>query len=331
MLVGKSDKDILAYMIMHGNVLDLMESIAEQGFFQGEPLLVIPKEKASGHYIVVEGNRRLSAVKLLLDPNLAVKRTETVIAISKNSKHTPTSIPVVVYPKRDDIIDYLGYRHITGIKEWNSLEKAKYLKGLFEKSKAKSQEKKYQELAKIIGTRTDYVKKLLCALAVYDKVEEKNFFGIRGLEDGGISFSLITTALGYKNIRTYMGLRQDDTINIDKIKMDNLAQITKWMFDKSDGQSVVEESRQIRQLAYIVANEESKRFLIKSKDIEAAFLLSSGVEEMIKAAVKRAHDSLKMAHNYTRTSTLLDVNTVDSLNDIKNLSDTILKVAKNDD
>ncbi len=39
-----------------------MLSIGQQGYFPGEPLLAV---KSNGNYIVVEGNRRLAAVKLL--------------------------------------------------------------------------------------------------------------------------------------------------------------------------------------------------------------------------------------------------------------------------
>src|SRR5436190_21758598 len=40
-------------------------SIAANGFFQEEPLFVIPKKGATNKYVVVEGNRRLAAVRLL--------------------------------------------------------------------------------------------------------------------------------------------------------------------------------------------------------------------------------------------------------------------------
>ncbi|MEI8190071.1 MAG: ParB N-terminal domain-containing protein, partial [candidate division NC10 bacterium] len=53
-------------------VSEVALSIAENGFFEEEPLFAIPapEEKGESRYYVVEGNRRLTAVKLLLDEGL---------------------------------------------------------------------------------------------------------------------------------------------------------------------------------------------------------------------------------------------------------------------
>lgn len=62
-LQGVSDEAmIIDYMLKNGNILELMKSIAEMGYSEAEPLLVV---KDGDAYIVVEGNRRLTALKLL--------------------------------------------------------------------------------------------------------------------------------------------------------------------------------------------------------------------------------------------------------------------------
>lgn len=68
-LIGKSDQEILKYMIEDANVIDLMASIGENGYFLGEPLLVVTTGQED-QFIVVEGNRRLSSVMLLHNPGL---------------------------------------------------------------------------------------------------------------------------------------------------------------------------------------------------------------------------------------------------------------------
>jgi len=88
----------------------------EHGYFQGEPLLVVPSKKRDG-YDVVEGNRRLTAVKLLGNPSLALIRQKSVQRIRREARHKPTELPILKFEKRDEILDYLGYRHITGTKE----------------------------------------------------------------------------------------------------------------------------------------------------------------------------------------------------------------------
>jgi len=57
--VESSDNDsVINWMLKSANLLELMGSIAEKGFFPAEPLLVIPIEEGSDKYYVVEGNRR---------------------------------------------------------------------------------------------------------------------------------------------------------------------------------------------------------------------------------------------------------------------------------
>ena len=57
-----SDAAIIEEMLDDEGVQDLMASIGQKGYFEGEPLLVAEE---GGRLIVVEGNRRLAAVKLL--------------------------------------------------------------------------------------------------------------------------------------------------------------------------------------------------------------------------------------------------------------------------
>ena len=42
---SSSDKEVLSYMLDKGTVVDLMLSIAENGFYPQEPLLVVPSQK----------------------------------------------------------------------------------------------------------------------------------------------------------------------------------------------------------------------------------------------------------------------------------------------
>lgn len=119
---------VIEEMLDDESVHDLMLSIGQQGYFPGEPLLAV---KSNGNYIVVEGNRRLAAVKLLngdlLPPKRKLKGVQEIIDDTTNK---PKKLPCIIYENREDVLRYIGYRHITGVKEWDSLSKAKYLKEL---------------------------------------------------------------------------------------------------------------------------------------------------------------------------------------------------------
>ncbi|MDM8548498.1 ParB N-terminal domain-containing protein [Desulfobacterales bacterium HSG2] len=79
-LAGADDRDILNYMVLNVSLPDLMRSVGEKGFFGGEPLLVIPDKKKGG-YTVVEGNRRLGAVRLLHNPGLSAVKKNSLRAV----------------------------------------------------------------------------------------------------------------------------------------------------------------------------------------------------------------------------------------------------------
>ena len=70
-LQNKSDDDVINWMLSVDNLIELMLAIGNNGFFPGEPLLVVNE---NGKNIVVEGNRRLASLKLLENPVIAKQR-----------------------------------------------------------------------------------------------------------------------------------------------------------------------------------------------------------------------------------------------------------------
>ena len=76
--------------------------------FPGEALLVVPDTKDATNFRVVEGSRRLTAVKLLLHPELAPIRKSAVAQASAEAKFRPTELPTLVFAKQQDILTILG-------------------------------------------------------------------------------------------------------------------------------------------------------------------------------------------------------------------------------
>ena len=63
----ETPREIVQYLFDHDKALDVADSIATHGYFENEPLLAVSE---GGRYVVVEGNRRLAALKALDDPDL---------------------------------------------------------------------------------------------------------------------------------------------------------------------------------------------------------------------------------------------------------------------
>src|SRR5690242_6015702 len=180
---GDNEKDVINWMLSDAAILELMGSIGEKGFFPAEPLLVVESENEKGKYVVGEGNRRRTAAKLLDKPELAEKRKNAINLIVKEAKVKPQVVPAFIFSKRQQILDYLGFKHITGVKPCSALAKAKYLKDLQSEYKELPINLQYRNLAKAIGSRSDYVRDLLVGLELYEKISEYDYFDIDNLNE----------------------------------------------------------------------------------------------------------------------------------------------------
>jgi hypothetical protein len=126
-----SQRDIVAHLIAHEEVYELAKSIVEfGGLYPSESLVGVEEGDKK---IVVEGNRRLAALKLLDSPDLA---PDNMIAKFRTLSHNiaPQAIEkaeVVVAPSRTAAARLIVARH-TGdvVRRWSRAQQAKYIRTL---------------------------------------------------------------------------------------------------------------------------------------------------------------------------------------------------------
>jgi len=292
-------EEVLEWMIREASIIELMGSISENGYFPGEPLLVA---KTDGDYFeVVEGNRRLAALMLLLEPNLAPIRKKSVKKVSDEEGEKPKEVPVIIYDEREEILDYLGYRHITGIKEWGALQKARYLESLYNGYSDEIDEiNKFRRLAKKIGSRRDYVAKLLTALQIYQLLDEKDYFGIEGLTEEEVEFSLLYTAIGYQNIYEFLELKSNQNTDLNDLNTDRLEELSEWIFkENSQGETRLVESRNLQYLAKIVDSEEALKKFRNGAPIKKALVYTTHPHKVFSDAISNALSGLERAKENT--------------------------------
>ena len=194
---------VLEYLLLECNLIELMLSIGQQDFFVGEPLLVVPR--AEGGLTVVEGNRRLGSLKLLQAGVHAPVMPNQVAQAREVANFHPTLIPVLEFQHRDEILTYLGYRHITGIKEWDALAKARYLRQLRAKHTG-DHATVHKALAREIGSKAAHVAKLLTGLTLLEHARDTGLLSRLKLQEDDIPFSLLTTGIGYEKLCNFIGL-----------------------------------------------------------------------------------------------------------------------------
>ncbi|MDD2903470.1 MAG: ParB N-terminal domain-containing protein [Syntrophales bacterium] len=326
---GQNQSAVLEWMLRDASILELMLSIGEKGYFPGEPLLVVPDKASKGIYKVVEGNRRLCAVKLLHNPDIAPVRRKSVRAVSESAPNKPDTLPALIYNDRSEILSYLGYRHVTGIKQWDPLAKAKYLKQLQKTVEGEEPATQYKTLAKTIGSRADYVAALLTSLSVYDQIQEDDFFGIKSLNEESIDFSLLTTALSYNNIVNFLGLSSRTDPTLTGLKKDHLKELTQWIFEKvGEGRTRLGESRNLSRLNSVVSNEKALSSFRAGKPLKEAELLTERPGEIFSIAIVESKARLEVAREHQHLVEKPAPIDVDNLGEILTMARDIRTVIK---
>lgn len=287
---------MLEYIARSTDIEELMEVIGENGFFHGEALIVYPSPAKKGIYRVIEGNRRLSAVLLLRDPN-QIRTGKRAKEISARARHRPERLPVVVYKTRDEVLTYLGYRHITGVKEWEPLAKARYIDQLYKKQgKRLSVDVRAKTVAREIGTKPTFIKRALKALVAYTRAESNEFYDIPGLEERSFDFSVLSTALGYESISNFIKLSEQDLGSRVTLSENRLKELMEWLFKKEGGRTVLGESRNLQKLARILESPAATKTLRSSKNIDLAYQETKGAEEDLERLVFTAKGALQQAN-----------------------------------
>ena len=137
-ILEKQSETLAGIMLnQKGKLLKLAKDIVDFGINPSDLTIVTPSKDDSGKFIVLEGNRRLAAIQLLCDPNLAAlsydaKNTNTFKLHSERFKKSPVNkLRCVVFSQRDDANHWIELRHTgenegRGVVGWGAKETARF-------------------------------------------------------------------------------------------------------------------------------------------------------------------------------------------------------------
>lgn len=293
---GLTQEQVLEQM-QEWSLDELAVSFVENGFWPQEALIVISDDTDPSRYVVVEGNRRLAALKLLKKASDGDPVSPKWAEIAENDIPTNLfeAIPVLRADGRDDVQAFLGFRHVTGIKEWKPAEKAEYIAGLIDQGYG------YDRVHRIIGSNTPTVRRHYIAFNTLRQIEQ--------LEDESIDpslvekrFSVLFLALREKGIQDFLGV--DLTADVDDARqpvppdyLDRLAAFVGWVFGTTSFDPLFTDSRQITRFSKALENEEAREYLLTSRKPTLVGALSrSGVDvDEIREQITTATDALEQA------------------------------------
>jgi hypothetical protein len=274
---------------------ELALSIAENGFYEHEPLYAV-KEKGKSY--VIEGNRRLAAVKLLTDDGLRNRlKIAGVPEISASAKRKLDSLPVI-YCKRGDVWAYLGFKHINGPQAWDSYAKAHYVAWVNNEVGID-----LDEISRRIGDKHSTVARLYDALMVLEQAEESGVFSREDRYREHFSFSHLTTGLGYTGIQSFLGLPKGDrTIGkrkpVPKDHERQLGEFLGWLYgSRSEAVAPIVQSQNpdLRRLDEVLKNKQAVAALRTGLPLSVSLEISKGDERVFRESIVEAKQNLQKA------------------------------------
>ena len=162
-----TDSEVIQVLWEAMDVRELVLSIAASGFFRHEPLIVMQQGSKN---IVIEGNRRLAAVRVLLDPTLVEAPKEHIPPIEKEAKEDLTWLPTISGTRRDTW-RYIGFKHVNGPAKWSSYAKSQYIAKVHREFDVP-----LEDIAMQIGDTHKTVQRLFRGMMVIEQAERMNVF-----------------------------------------------------------------------------------------------------------------------------------------------------------
>ena len=281
----------------------LMLSMSQHGYFSEEPLIGLERTCSKTQdkiVVVVEGNRRLASLLLLLDD-----KARKAVGADKHNLPEITNedvlrrlnpVPVKLYPKRADIVPYLGVRHIRGVKDWDPLAKARYVRWLID------QEQDIAEIARSIGVQRGTVRRWLLTLHVMEQANEESDTPWDE-SPGGFKFSWLYTSLGYARVRDHLQLEDPkrEAPQPHPVKQEQVPLLLDHMRDlygppPGDSQRAqVKDSRELRKLAAVYDSPEAFDVFRGGATLEEAYARSAGEAEELLDYLRQANLNLERA------------------------------------
>ena len=274
-LIGKSQGELLRWLFAEEVLDELARSMLENGFFEHEPLIVLPPD-SEGKRIVVEGNRRLAALTTILQLATA-KEAEIEFDLSSPATGPQLdrlrTVPCFVVASRDEVRKFLGFRHIGGLKTWSPEAKARYLEAEVGRAIADGSQSPFRDVARRVGSTVPAVRGQYVALQV-----------LRAARDYGVEtnfvmrerFGVWNRLLNSPEARSYIGLGDAATVDEVQSACTTLrpAELKQVISDltppQSGGRSVLWDSRDATIYGKVLADDRARASLAKFGDLSIA-------------------------------------------------------------
>lgn len=298
-----TEEDVIDYLVDHADVDELIQAILSSGWHDYEALIVLGDEN-----VVLEGNRRLAALRILADTDL---RGRLKIELNEPVGHAalPDAVRIRRVASRRDARDYIGFKHINGPFKWDALSKAKYAAEWYEDGGD------IRQISRRLGDRHNTVVRLVNGWNVLQQ-SLAHGFDLKATTKKLFPFSHLYTGLSRPTVRRYLGLPTDDVSAVllanpvPEERLDCLQAFMSWLYGQRGEPSVIRsQNPDLNHLVDVLGNEPARIMLEASRDLDAAYDLVEDKElkfsEALMNTIRQAEDALRLVGNYDGRADLM--------------------------
>ena len=247
--------------------LELVPSLLENGFIDYEPIVV---RKEASHYVVVEGNRRLAAIRHILENKK--KYTEESDRLSDLQ-----SIAALVFPRRPSAQRsqeqrvYLGVRHLFGFREWSPESKARYLDTHI------TNEQDVQRLMRELNIKRQDLQRYLVPYRLRTKAKAL------WAEHRDQDFWVLGEGLTRAGIKSYIELEVDrGSLRISSFERSKLKHLLRYVYGSPSANRkdrLIKDTRELSTLARLLTSRRAATALEKGKTLSDAAVTVQSKDE----------------------------------------------------
>lgn len=295
-----SQKDLVRILWKEFAADEIALSIAENDFFQSEPLFVV-REGAS--YTVVEGNRRLAAVLLLRNRQLRRELgAESLPVLSPAKLRKLDYLPAIVYPDRESLWFMVGFKHIKGAKTWDSFSKAEFIRRVHDNFRVP-----LKQIAERIGDYHSTVKRLYRGYELLEQAEKQAGFDKEDTARNRFFFSHLYTAADQSEFQHFLGIGAETSLKpnpVRRSRLGELAELMTWLYGKRSTSTepvVRRQNPDLNTLREVVGNRNALAALRNGRPLTRAHEIAVGDKRLFREALTDAKEDLKDAMSTVTT------------------------------
>lgn len=298
---NNTDQAIIELLDRTSDLGELVQSISYNGYIGIEPMIVY----ANGDRLVVlEGNRRLAALKVLRSPELAAACRISVPQFSDKVRESLEQILVYRVEDKDGAKDLIGFKHINGPQAWDAYAKALYAMRWLDAERAKTDGIRLFEIAQRMGDKHDTLHRMVTAAYVIRQAEEDGIYNLDERTKRHFSFSHLYTALAYPEFTAYLGMerlaRSDDPHEqpIPPEKSSDLRQLLVWLYGSKQEEIepvIQSQAKDLNRLKQVLGAPAAVRELTERGDLDSAVVTATPVGNLFARNLVDAAASLKVA------------------------------------